>query len=270
MPSTVDAVDPLVKPYFSFQSEISYHDKVLLKGQRVIVPSKLLDEMKQVLHYGIVGIEKTKCNARNTLYWPNINAEITNMISNCSTSIEYRNSQAQETLVQHEAPSSAWVKVGTDLFALFNKDYVIVVDYYSKFFEISLIPDKESSTVITHVKSIFSRHGVPKEVISDNGPEFSSYEFSTLAKEWDLHHNPSSPRYPQSNGLVERTIQTVKKTLRKVVKSENDVYFCLLALRTASSKDNEKSPAFKLMNKKSKNFTSISISFQRFSRIKHL
>ena len=153
--------------------------------------------MKQVLHHVHVGIEKTKRNARNTLYWPNINAEITNIISNCSTCFEYRNSQARETLVQHEVPSSAWVKVSTDLFTLYDKDYVIVVDYHSKFFEISLTPDKESSTVITHVKSIFSRHRIPKEVISDNGPEFSSYEFSTFAKEWDFHQNPSSPRYPR-------------------------------------------------------------------------
>ena len=176
--------------------------------------------MKQVLHHDHVGIEKTKHNARNTLYWPNINTEITNMISNCSTCIKYQNSQARETLFQHEGPSSAWVKVGTDLFTLFNKDYNIVIDYYFKFFEISLIPDKESSTVIIHVKSIFSRHGFPKEVISGIGPEFSSYEFSTFAKEWDFHHNPSSPRYSQSNGLVEMTIQTVKKTLLKVVKEE--------------------------------------------------
>ena len=71
-----------------------------------------------------------------------------------------------------------------------------------------------------HVKSIFCRLGFPKKVISDNGPEFSSYEFSAFAKEWDFHHNPSSPRYSQSNGLVETTIQTVKKTLLKVVKEE--------------------------------------------------
>ena len=112
----LDAVDPSVKPYFRFQSEISYHDRALLKGQCIIVPSKLRDEMKQVLHHGHVGIEKTKRNGRNILYWPNINAEITNMISNCSMCIEYRNSQARETLVQHEVPSSAWVKVCTDLF----------------------------------------------------------------------------------------------------------------------------------------------------------
>ena len=123
-------------------------------------------------------------------------------------------------------------------FTLFNKDYLIVVDYYSKFFEISLIPDKESSTLKTHAKSIFSRHGIPKEVILDNGPEFSSHEFSTFAEEWDFHHNPSSPWYPQSNDLVERTIQTVKKTLRKVVKSGNFVCLGLLALCTTPSKDN--------------------------------
>ena len=69
------------------------------------------------------------------------------------------------------------MKVRTDLFTLFSNNYVIVVDYHSKFFDISLIPDKESLTVINHLKSIFARHGIPKEVISDNGPEFSSREF---------------------------------------------------------------------------------------------
>ena len=194
--STVDAVDPSVKPYLS---KISYYDKVLRKGQRIIVPSKLRDEMKQVLHHGHVGIEKTKRNARNSLYLPNINAEITNMISNCSACIEHRNNQARETLVQHEVPSSARVKAGTDLFTLFNKDDVIVVDYYSKFFEISLIPDKESSTVtvITHVKTIFSRHAIPKEVISDNGPEFSSCELSTFAiKRMGLSSQPIESKVP--------------------------------------------------------------------------
>ena len=137
--------------------------------------------------------------------------------------------------------------------------------------EISQIPDKESQTVITHLKSIFSRHGIPKEVISDNGPEFSSTSFSNFAKQWDFKHNPSSPRYPQSNGLIERTIQTVKKTLRKVVQSGDDVYLDLLALRTTPTKGNTKSPAYMLMNRNPRtllpclNFASVSKSQQLIS-----
>ena len=196
------AFDQSVKPFFSIREEISYHDGVVLKGQRVIVPLKMRAEIKSILHQGHFGISRTQANARTSVFWPNITTKINDMISNCSNCIDHQNSQQREPLISHDVPNSLWEKIGTDLFTLFNKDYVIAVDYYSKFMEISQIPDKESQTVITHLKSIFSRHGIPKEVISDNGPEFSSTSFSNFAKQWDFKHNPSSPRYPQSNGLI--------------------------------------------------------------------
>ena len=245
-PSTIDSS---LKPYFSFRDEICYHDGALLKGQRLIIPSKMRAEIKSIPHQGHIGISRTKSNARNSVYWPNINVEIVDMISNCSTCTDNRNSQQRETLIPHVKPDLPWEKVGIDLFTLFNKDYVLIVDYYSKFFEISKIPDKESPTVITHLKSIFSRQGIPKEVISDKGPEFSSSSFSAFAQQWDFKHNPSRPRYPQSNGLIERTIQTVKKTLRKAFQSGDDMYLSILALRTTPSKGNNESPAYMLMKR---------------------
>ena len=83
-----------------------------------------------------------------------------------------------------------------------NKDYVILVDYISKFFEISRLPNTEASTVINHTKAIFSRHGIPREVVNDNEPQFTSYEYKKFSQEWDFKHTTSSPRYPKSNGFV--------------------------------------------------------------------
>ena len=81
-----------------------------------------------------------------------------------------------------EIPDQAWVKIGTDLFSFDNKDYVIVVDYTSKCFEISCLPNTKASTVINHTKAIFSRYGIPREVVSDNGPQFISYEYKNFPK----------------------------------------------------------------------------------------
>ena len=100
------------------------------------------------------------------------------------------------------------VKIGTDLFSLDNKDYVYAVDYTSKFFEISRFPNTEASAVINHTKAIFSRYGIPREVVSDNGLQFTSYEYKKFSQEWDFKHITSSPRYPRSNGFVERNIHT--------------------------------------------------------------
>ena len=69
-----------------------------------------------------------------------------------------------------------------------------------------------------------------------------------FAKSWGFDHDFSSPEYPQSNGMVERTIQTVKKTLRKVKLSNNDPYLAILALRT-TPRQKLSSPAQLLMNR---------------------
>jgi transposase InsO family protein len=139
--------------------------------------------------------------------------------------------------------------VGTDLFQLKNKDYLIVVDYTSKYFEVSAIPNTLASTVVQHTKSIFARFGIPKIVVSDNGAQYSSHQYKTFAKEWGFQHDTSSPRYPKSNGFVERVIQTVKKTIKKTLKSGDDPCLALLALRSTPGTDNSPSPAFKLMNR---------------------
>ena len=100
-----------------------------------------------------------------------------------------------------------------------------------------------------HTKRVFSKFGIPKEVISDNGPQYISREYSKFAREWDFKHDSSSPEYPQSNGFIERTIQTVKKTLKKAFHSGDDPYLALLALRTTPFPNGQPAPATILMNR---------------------
>lgn len=135
------------------------------------------------------------------------------MIS-CDTCQIFRNKQCKETLIQHEVPSEAWV--GTDLFNLFNKLFLVIVDYTSKYFEVVQLPNGKTSTVINFTKGIFAHHGIPAEVVSDNGPQYSSFEFKRFARQWDFKHTTSSPKFPQSNGLVERTIQNNKTNISKM------------------------------------------------------
>ena len=81
------------------------------------------------------------------------------------------------------------------------------------------------------MKSSFLRFGIPEEIFSDNGPQYTSGEFCEFAKIYNFRHT-SSPEYPQRNRLAERTIQTVKNTLKKARCCSEDPYLSLLALRT--------------------------------------
>ena len=76
-----------------------------------------------------------------------------------------------------------------------------------------------------------ARHGIPRVPHSDNGHEFSSLEFQPFAKQYQFHHVTSLPRFPQSNGLVERTVQTAKKLLNKAYEDNKDPYLEILELR---------------------------------------
>ena len=69
-PNNRKQVDSAVTPYYNVQDEITLYQDVLLKGDRIIVPSSLREEMRQKIHFGHLGIEKCKACARSTLYWP--------------------------------------------------------------------------------------------------------------------------------------------------------------------------------------------------------
>ena len=110
-----------------------------------------------------------------------------------------------------------------------------------------MLPDTLSSIIVTHMKSIFARYGIPKIVISDNGPQYSSFHFASFAKQWDLKHVTSSPRYPQSSGMAEQTVQMVKKLIKKALQDREDPDIALLNFCTSPRVDGGPSPVLKLM-----------------------
>ena len=78
-------------------------------------------------------------------------------------------------------PLQDWEIVGTDLFEWKGEQYLIIVDYYSRYPEIARLSSTTSSAAITVLKSVFVRHVIPEVVRSDNGPQYSSKEFSQFA-----------------------------------------------------------------------------------------
>ena len=185
---------------------------LMLKSQKIIIPKALRQEMLERIHTGHMGVQKCKERARDVLFWPGMCKEIETMMEKCLTCQEYRNAQKKEPLRPHDIPVRPWQMFATDLLVWNNTNYVLVVDFYSNYFEIAQLASTKSSTVIQHIKSIFARHGIPEIVISENGPQYSSEEFHQFSTTWRFAHKTSSPTYPQSNSFAERNVQTVKLT----------------------------------------------------------
>ena len=100
-----------VKPYYNYRQELTVIDGVILKGDRIVVPSNLGNEMKQLLHSGHLGMVKTKGLARDTIFWPGITSDLEQLISSCEACLEFQNKQQREGVKPHDIPSTPWTKV---------------------------------------------------------------------------------------------------------------------------------------------------------------
>ena len=89
-----------------------------------------------------------------------------------------------------------------------GQHYFVLVDSYSGWFEIDLLRDMTSTTVITKLKQHFSVHGCPHLLLSDNGAQYTSQQFKDFASTWDFVHSTSSPEFQQSNGLAEKAVSS--------------------------------------------------------------
>ncbi|XP_041469952.1 uncharacterized protein K02A2.6-like [Lytechinus variegatus] len=220
-----------IRPYYSFRDELTEIDGLIMKGNRLVVPSCLQKDMLDVLHQSHLGIVKIKARARQVLFWPGMSAQIEDKVARCITCQTTRKAQQSEPLIPHPMPNRPWSKLGMDIFHLDGVNYLLVVDYYSKYPEIQMLTEMTSHKVISSLNEIFSRNGIPDTVISDNARQFVCSEFREFTKKWEIKHITSSPTYPQSNGQAERCVQTIKMLMKRAKMSGNDPMYALLEYR---------------------------------------
>ncbi|CAC5395338.1 unnamed protein product [Mytilus coruscus] len=109
------------------------------------------------------------------------------------------------------------------------------------------LDNETSKNTIDYLKGLMSRFGYIDELVSDNGPQFSSLEFKRFATEYGFKHTTSSPHYAQSNGQAERSVQTIKKLIMK----SKDPHKALLDYRNTPL-DIDLSPAQLFLNRRLK------------------
>jgi len=179
-------------------------------------------------------------------------ADIKNYVSTCEACREYEWGQVKETMMSPETPNGLWEPVVADLFELEGKTYLVTSDYYSDFFELDHLRSPSSVCVIRKLKAHFAPHGIPKQLVTDNGSQFMSRNFLKFAKDWDFEHLTSSPHHSQGNGKAESAVKEAKKILRKCKSSGSDAFLALLEHRNTPSAGIQISPAQCLFNRRAR------------------
>ncbi|KAA5557089.1 transposase family protein [Pseudomonas aeruginosa] len=94
--------------------------------------------------------------------------------------------------------------------------WLVLCDALSKWVEIRPMKHINTRSLCLTLDNIFCTFGLPKMIISDNGPQFTSYEFKEYCTKQSILHVTSSPYHPRTNGLAERLVRTFKNRMASV------------------------------------------------------
>ena len=212
-PRHMKTVSESIRDLFHVRGELSVVKGLLVRGDRIVIPLLMREEILGKIHHGHMGITKCRERASQTVWWPGLSKQIEEFIKKCFHCQSKQTSNRREPLISTPLPDHQWQKVGCDLLEFQRRIYVVLIDYYSRYIEIECMPSSVSAGSVIHkMKNIFARWGVPEIVFSDNGPQFQCREFAMFAEEYSFKHETSSPHYPQSNGEAERAVQTARRS----------------------------------------------------------
>ena len=253
--SRYDNVLSELKPYYRVKDELSMEEGCLLRGLRVIVPEKYRPDVLNELHVNHPGIVRMKGLARMHVWWPNLDIDIETTVHNC-TACQITQS-APPTTSQNPWiwPSKPWQRVHIDFCGKFlDEMWLVVVDAYSKWIDVVRMSSTTTEMTINAMRRLFAQHGIPSEIVSDNGPQFISSDFKTFLKRNGVKHVLSAPYHPASNGEAERAVRTFKEAMRtaKTDKGTLNEKLCrfLLTYRTTPHRSTKRTPAEMLMGRR--------------------
>ena len=140
---------------WTFRDELVVTDGLILKGETIVVPQALRKDILAQIHEGHLGIKRSKLRVRDLVVWPGMTKRIEDKVTNCSTCHELRSSNPREPMLSHKIPKCPWQIVATNLFLWNDVNYIVVVDYYSRYWEIASLCSTTSTAVIEKLKQIF-------------------------------------------------------------------------------------------------------------------
>ncbi|XP_058816377.1 uncharacterized protein K02A2.6-like [Topomyia yanbarensis] len=186
-----------------------------------------------------------KAVMRSHVYWPGVDQDVENFTASCRACASVAKAPPKTLLSSWPQTSYPWQRLHVDYAGPFEGHYfLIMVDSYSKWPEIIRTQTITSSTTIELMFETFARYGLPETIVTDNGTQFSSNQFREFCESLGIVHIRTAPYHPQSNGWAERFVDTLKRSLRKILpETQNSISKSLqIFLSTYRSTPNKSAP----------------------------
>ena len=209
-PDNRNKVPENLRDYYFSRDQLSLQNGLIFKGEHLVVLGGAKDYIRSRVHSSHIGIQGCLRHARESVYWPGMNSNMKEFISKCPTCNAHQAGQPKEPTICHEIPSRPWEKIACELFELNKRDYLIMAYYCSSFFEIDCLHNKTAKEIISKLKVHLSRHCLPHQLISDNGPPFNAFAFADFAHAYNFERITSQVTLSQMARL--KTLSRLQRT----------------------------------------------------------
>ena len=180
----------------------------------MIIPQKLQSRVLADLHENHLGSNRMKALARSYIWWPSLDMTLEELCKKCEICQSQRNKPPAGIPHPWMYPTAPWERVHADFTDLEGQHYLIMIDAYSKWLEVhEMGTSTTASRTIDVMRLVFSFHGIPRRLVTDNGPQFRSVEFQKFMKGNGVKHQLTPPYHPSSNGQAERAVQIFKRSM---------------------------------------------------------
>jgi hypothetical protein len=150
--------------YWALRHDLSEQSGLLIYKQRVIIPAtppELRQEMLRRLHEGHTSLSSMRARAQRAVYWPGLATQLAEVVDS-SNECNKNSSPHREPLVPLELPNYPWQKVALDVADIKGRQYLVIVNYFSRYPEVFPLNNLSIASIINACKETFSRHGTPK------------------------------------------------------------------------------------------------------------
>ncbi|XP_028164488.1 uncharacterized protein K02A2.6-like isoform X2 [Ostrinia furnacalis] len=251
-PADVDIKE--LKPYFNRKSELYLEMGCIMWGHRLVIPNVCRDKVLRELHDTHTGIVKMKSLARSYVWWPGLDEAIERQCGACGVCAALSGAPPAHAPRSWPWPTRPWSRIHIDFLGpIAGMKFLVIIDATSKWIECFKMDHTTASKVIERLRDTFARFGLPKQIVSDNGPPFSSSEFSQFCNNNGIDHIFTAPYHPSSNGAAENAVKVCKRVIKKAIMTRMDVdtalYRFLLIYRNTSHNTTGDSPAKLLLGR---------------------